>query len=393
MAIAGKVAITLSTENGGAWSADVTYDRLVAVKHNNNLYISRKTVANVEPPNNEFWFLALEGFSGDDIEDIINGTTQVGNAKTLDGHGASYFFPNTGGTVDGNIEVKSTNLVERKLAIENSVRRMTLELGTDGSAYLWDGTNKKAVITSSKDGTNTFNGTASGNLPLSGGGEVSSTAVSPIRVNNIGGNAKTLFGFLNNGELQGYLGFKEKEKPFYQNTTGGEFDLLHTGNMASHVLPLSGGTVGDGTKAASLSVRGSSSYSLIDYMNDANNTRWGCLGFAGANNPYFLTGDRLNGYALLHTGNKPTGTYTGNGDPNWRAIDVGSAIGEAVVIVSEKGAGIVTAKGVIGKDSNTNLIGIGSADCFFDFTNHRIAIMSASDILNASGVTYRWSLL
>ena len=50
MAIAGKVAITLSTENGGAWSADVTYDRLVAVKHNNNLYISRKTVANVEPP-------------------------------------------------------------------------------------------------------------------------------------------------------------------------------------------------------------------------------------------------------------------------------------------------------------------------------------------------------
>lgn len=85
MAVAGKVAITLSTENGGAWSSDVTYDRLVAVKHNNNLYISRKTVANVEPPNNEFWFLALEGFSGDDIEDIINGTTQVGNAKTLDG--------------------------------------------------------------------------------------------------------------------------------------------------------------------------------------------------------------------------------------------------------------------------------------------------------------------
>ena len=113
MAIAGKVAITLSTENGGAWSADVTYDRLVAVKHNNNLYISRKTVANVEPPNNEFWFLALEGFGGDDvqalidrlnelsdlIQAIINGTTQVGNAKTIDGHGAEYFFPKSGGTV------------------------------------------------------------------------------------------------------------------------------------------------------------------------------------------------------------------------------------------------------------------------------------------------------
>ena len=85
MAVAGKVAITLSTENGGAWSADVTYDRLVAVKHNNNLYISRKTVANVEPPNNEFWFLALEGFSGDDIEKIISGETVVGNANLLEG--------------------------------------------------------------------------------------------------------------------------------------------------------------------------------------------------------------------------------------------------------------------------------------------------------------------
>lgn len=85
MAIAGKVAITLSTENGGAWSADVTYDRLVAVKHNNNLYISRKTVANVEPPNDEFWFLALEGFSGEDIEKIISGETVVGNANLLEG--------------------------------------------------------------------------------------------------------------------------------------------------------------------------------------------------------------------------------------------------------------------------------------------------------------------
>ena len=98
MAIAGKVAITLATENGGAWSADVTYDRLVAVKHNNSLYISRKVATNVEPPNDEFWFLALEGYSRDDVQAlidnmnaIITGTTQVGNAKTLDGNGVSYF--------------------------------------------------------------------------------------------------------------------------------------------------------------------------------------------------------------------------------------------------------------------------------------------------------------
>lgn len=102
MAVAGKVAITLATENGGAWSADVTYDRLVAVKHNNNFYISRKMVANVEPPNDEFWFLALEGYSGEDVQAlidsmnaVISGVTQVGNAKTLDGHGAEYFATKT----------------------------------------------------------------------------------------------------------------------------------------------------------------------------------------------------------------------------------------------------------------------------------------------------------
>lgn len=110
MAIAGKVAITLSEENDGKWSASVTYDKLVAVTHNNNLYISKKTSTNEEPTvTNEFWFLALKGFGGEDvqalidrlnefedlIQAIIDGTTQVGNAKTLDGHGAEYFAPNT----------------------------------------------------------------------------------------------------------------------------------------------------------------------------------------------------------------------------------------------------------------------------------------------------------
>ena len=188
MAIAGKVAITLSTENGGAWSADVTYDRLVAVKHNNNLYISRKTVANVEPPNDEFWFLALEGFGGKDVEAlidrmnelsgliqaIINGTTQVGNAKTLDGHEAEYFAPKedlakylplTGGTVDGNVTVATTGNVTRVVGLKNTVREINnLLYSGDGFYALRDMTNSKNILTSSADGTNTFNGTASGNI-------------------------------------------------------------------------------------------------------------------------------------------------------------------------------------------------------------------------------------
>ena len=176
MAIAGKVAITLSTENGGAWSADVTYDRLVAVKHNNNLYISRKTVANVEPPNDEFWFLALEGFGGDDIEDIINGTTQVGNAKTLDGHEAEYFalladlakyLPLTGGKVSAAniapVAVENTHSEASLLAYRGKSGLLGY-LGFDGAnnpAFMSGGTYKSLLHTGNKPtGTYTGNGDA-----------------------------------------------------------------------------------------------------------------------------------------------------------------------------------------------------------------------------------------
>ena len=140
MAVAGKVAITLSTENGGAWSAGVTYDRLVAVKHNNNLYISRKTVTNVEPPNNEFWFLALEGYSGEDVQslidrmnDIITGTQQVGNAKTLDGHGASYF------ATDSDLIVERERISNLAKLNEGSTtgdaELVDIRVGANGEAY------------------------------------------------------------------------------------------------------------------------------------------------------------------------------------------------------------------------------------------------------------------
>lgn len=187
MAVAGKVAITLSTENGGSWSADVTYDRLVSVKHNNNLYISRKTVANVEPPNDEFWFLALEGFGGEDVEAlidrlnelnelvqaIIDGTTQVGNAKTLDGHGAEYFAKAsellnylsllTGGTIKGNVKIEKEDASEVRYELKNANKNISLVIGPDGSYGIYE-VGRGWLMLADANGNRYFEGTASGNI-------------------------------------------------------------------------------------------------------------------------------------------------------------------------------------------------------------------------------------
>ena len=156
MAIAGKVAITLSTENGGAWSADVTYDRLVAVKHNNSLYISRKVVTNVEPPNNEFWFLALEGYSGEDVQAlidqmnaVISGTTQVGNAKTLDGNSVSYFAKDSDLVVERE---RISNLAKlNEGSTTGDAELVDIRVGANGETYTNAGDAVRGQITDLKN--------------------------------------------------------------------------------------------------------------------------------------------------------------------------------------------------------------------------------------------------
>lgn len=263
MAIAGKVAITLSTENGGAWSADVTYDRLVAVKHNNNLYISRKMVANVEPPNNEFWFLALEGFGGDDvqalidrlnelsdlIQEIIDGTTQVGNAKTLDGHSADVFA--------------------------------------------------KAVDLSNY-------------LQKSGG-----TLEAPT---------PHVMGVKNTAGTDCYVNFNGKD-------------------------------------------------GLLGY-----------LGFYG-NNPAYIDGVTKALKLLLHTGNKPTGTYTGNGDATERTITTGG-IGGACFISGGGNVTLVTSVGGFTLNSNGTVSGIPFSEVHT--VSGGIYLATTNARLNTSGTNYTY---
>ena len=322
MAVAGKVAITLSTENGGAWSADVTYDRLVAVKHNNNLYISRKTVANIEPPNDEFWFLALEGFGGDDvqalidhlnelsdlIQEIINGTTQVGNAKTLDG-----FSANTNGKKGIVSIVDDYGVMEVGRAIDFHTAD-----GQDFAVRLYITDDGKIQISDS-NGNGTYVGTLSdlaNYLPLTGGTVANNNYV-PLVVKNNSNDGGTWLRFDYSNEALGYLGFGSK-------------DVL-----------------------------------------------------------LFKTGGQTANHNILHTGNKPTGTYTGNGSAEQRVINIGG-IGDVALVTSMYGTALVSASGGFASDVET-ITPFSSEFCFVQ--NGNMCMNSVDDRLNRDGVTYTYRVL
>lgn len=85
MAIAGKVAITPK----GEWNSQTAYTKLDLVFYENASYVAIQPSTGVEPTNESYWMLMVQSAGGADLEAIIDGTTQVGNAKTLDGHSAS----------------------------------------------------------------------------------------------------------------------------------------------------------------------------------------------------------------------------------------------------------------------------------------------------------------
>lgn len=94
-------------------------------------------------------------------------------------------------------------------------------------------------------------------------------------------------------------------------------------------------------------------------------------------------------YTILHTGNKPSGSYTGNGDATARTIETGG-IGNVVEIHSQNGTAIVTHSGAITLQSGLiNGIAYSGAHC----DGGVITIADTSAFLNASGVTYRYQIL
>ena len=96
-------------------------------------------------------------------------------------------------------------------------------------------------------------------------------------------------------------------------------------------------------------------------------------------------------YTVLHTGNKPSGSYTGNGDASMRKIDT-KGLGGVVAIWGGVQVTFVTANGTINRNVST---GADAALPFAqaNFANGVLTLATTSPAVNASGVTYYYQVL
>lgn len=94
-------------------------------------------------------------------------------------------------------------------------------------------------------------------------------------------------------------------------------------------------------------------------------------------------------YDILHTGNKPSGSYTGNGSATARTINTGG-IGNVVEIHSSKGSAIVNAVNGLCYSSG-GVAAVASTEA--KIVDGVITLTTTNEKLNANGVTYYYQVL
>lgn len=143
------------------------------------------------------------------------------------------YLPKTGGEVNGNLTARAQDASERFVAIQNSLRAIYHVVGDSGYYALYDANNGKNIIASTKDGTTTFNGTATGNLALDGEGAqqvITSATTTPLKFAH---PSRDMIGLQFEGVsgTLGYLGMYGVNTPKFVESDGETtHSLLHSGN-------------------------------------------------------------------------------------------------------------------------------------------------------------------
>lgn len=213
-----------------------------SVNNLNDFYTGITVVRYCENVPNDNWWLVISGGEGGTTVQTayhLHGVETPKQRYCAGGTWSEWFdlnkdyLPLTGGEVDGIVISGSNGEVERAFVVRNGKRRVSFEVTPDGAFNIWDSTNQKHLMQSSVNGSaNTFNGTATGNLPLIGGGTVEGSGTTPLIIRSWSSSIYLDFENVNEKKL-GAFGFMEENKPvFVNNAYDKVYPLHHDGNSA-----------------------------------------------------------------------------------------------------------------------------------------------------------------
>ena len=215
-----------------------------------------------------------------------------------------------------------------------------------------------------------------GTVPITAGGTGATTAEAALE--NLRAASKYDVELLNeavatlNVELDNYL-------PLTGGTLSGDLFFSNgygmVGSDANQMLFITKQTIDDNANSRRLALLNDNSRSLIDS---------------------FLLLDVANGntsiYRIFGEHNKPSGSYTGNGDATVREIITGSSISEFMIV---KGNGFITLV-TSGVGSISFRTDIGTINCHGDNMycgDNLLVLKTANEAVNANGKTYEWYIL
>lgn len=116
-------------------------------------------------------------------------------------------------------------------------------------------------------------------------------------------------------------------------------------------------------------------------------SRLGYIGFNRDGNPQ-VSKDGVNFNAILHSGNKPSGSYTGNGDTTTRIIDIGGT-NEYVIIDVVQVCMILVGNGGAYCFNKSGTVSYYPPETLCTYQG-KMYIRSNHTNINYSGMTYRW---
>lgn len=404
MADAGRILIMPK----GNYNPSVSYEMLDLVFHNDVSWIAKKPVIGVEPSdaNSDSWArMTGDATWRAEVDNIINGTTPVAKAKdadTVDGWHI-YGNPNEIGFSGAFTMAQLCSTMKDKTMLH-----WVNTNGSSSSAYAsdvpatygmlsvvkrgtwcyatWIEINKKtktplyAGSWHSDSGWSGWSSTADC-LPLIGGTLTNTLNISPTTgypmFNLINNDTKRTSHFNSNSANQAswhnmnqsgsnnstsvVLGAETETLDNLLriartvNGTQNVYKVVHTGNMADYVLPKTGGTFTNdffwkgGYNRATGSEK-EAQFESREVVGNTDNRRTLNLRNAksGTIETALLLYDIVNGvattYNVHHTGNKPMGTYAGDGSSVKRVISTGGK-GRVLFLWSEYSFGFVTPAG------------------------------------------------